>query len=83
MFFKCIKMVLGMLLAHVFDSEVIYDKRKGDWSGAVFPKAWYVCSLGVAMNCESFSEELIGKNSGLGQAVHPLPNFNVNVVSMY
>ena len=43
-------------------------------------EAWGVGLLVVAMFAKSFLEEFVGKDTGLGKAIHAFADFNVDVV---
>ena len=53
--------VLGMLLADVFDPEVVYHESELDGPPLVLPKAGYKFALVVPVFVESSLEELVGK----------------------
>ena len=44
----------------------------------VAPETWSVLALVIAFGREAFFEELVGKDAGLGQAVHPFLDFDID-----
>ena len=68
-----------MLLANVLNPEVVDDEGERDWSPFVRPKSWGGLALGVPVFLESFGQEFLGDDSRLGEAIHALPDFAVDV----
>ena len=71
--------VVDVSFANVLYSKIIYANSEGNWASCVIPKAWYKCVLTVAFCIESLFQQLLGKESRLGESVHSTLDFNVDV----
>ena len=60
-----------------FDAKVVNDETEDDTAPQVPPEARGVLALVVSFFGKALFEELVGKDAGLGEAIHPLADFNV------
>ena len=67
-----------MLLANVFDSEIVDDERELHRAPRVFPETGDARALEVTLVVEALFEKLLGQNAGLGEAVHALSHFDID-----
>ena len=70
--------MLNVLPCRGFDTKVVNDKAKRDVAPHVAPEAGSVLALIVALSVETLFEELVGKNAGLGEAVHAHLDFDID-----
>lgn len=68
-----------MFLAFVLDAEIINNERERNRPRDVFPQAWSVGCFNVTVWTQAFAQQAVGKNAGLGKAIHTLANFHVYV----
>ncbi len=61
-----------MVLSNVLDCKVVHNKAEHDGPEGVTPKAWSVTDLVVSVCGQLFCKWFVGKDAGLGQAVHVL-----------
>jgi hypothetical protein len=66
-------------LVGVLHSKVVNNKGEADWAPIVTPVSW--CDLALPVPClvEALGEEVLSKNAGLREAVHPALHFTENV----
>ncbi len=71
--------MLDIVLVGVLYSKVIDNKGEADWAPIVTPVSW--CDLALPVPClvEVLGEEVLSKNAGLREAVHPALHFTENV----
>jgi hypothetical protein len=67
-----------MFNAKVFDTKVIHDEAKLEWTPFMAPTSWHGRSFGEALSNEVQSEKVIGKDASLGKSVTALANFKVD-----
>ncbi len=60
-----------------FDAEVVDNKTEDDAAPHVPPEARCVLALVVPFFGEALFKELVGEDAGLGEAIHPLLDFDV------
>ena len=60
-----------------FDAEVVDDKTEDDAEPHVPPETRGVLVLVVPFFGEALVKELVGEDAGLGEAIHPLLDFDV------
>ncbi len=70
--------MFDVLTCRGMDPKVVNDKAKFDVAPHVAPEAGSVLALVVALGIEALFEELVGKNAGLGEAVHAHLDFDVD-----
>jgi hypothetical protein len=71
--------VLETVFANIFDTEIIDCKVKPGGPVFVSPEARGMGLLVVAVWGESFLEEFVSKDTGLGESVNLFANFHVDV----
>ncbi len=59
------------------DAKVANNKTEDDVAPYVPPEAWGVLALVVPFLGKALFKELVGKEAGLGEAMHPFSNFDV------
>ena len=64
-----------VLFVAIFDAKVINNKDKRDVACVVLPKPGCVTAFVVAVGSEALAEKVVGKDSGLGKAVHTFSYF--------
>ncbi len=60
-------------------SKVVYNKGEADWAPIVMPVSWCDLTLPVPCLVEALGEEVLSKNAGLREAVHPALHFTENI----
>ena len=60
-----------------FDAEDVDDETEDDAVPHMLPEAEGVLALVVSFFGKALFEELVGKDAGLGEAIHPLTDFDV------
>ena len=78
MFLENTEEVLRMMITNIFDTEVIDDEDELNRAPLVTPDTRSGGSLIVVMFIEAFVEEIVGKFSGLREAVDIFAYFEVN-----
>jgi hypothetical protein len=53
--------VVGMLLAHIFDTEIVDNKQESDWPPFVLPESQSVGAFMITVGGKSFPQEFVGK----------------------
>ena len=71
--------MLGIGLVDIFDTEIINHEGERKGAGGMGPQARRDGYRGIAVRREELDETIIGEASGLGQAVHALSNFDVDM----
>jgi hypothetical protein len=61
-----------------FYPEVVNYEAENDTAPDVTPESWRVLALVVSLFGESLLEELVGDDAGLGEAIHPFSNFDID-----
>ena len=69
-----------MLLADVFDAEVVDDKGEGDGACDVSEETGSVFGGDVALGGEMFLEAMVGKDASLWKAIHAFADFHLDHV---
>jgi hypothetical protein len=71
--------MFDVVLVGVLYSKVVNNKGEADWVPIVMPVSW--CDLALPVPCivEALGEEVLGKNAGLREAVHPALHFTESV----
>jgi hypothetical protein len=59
------------------DAEVIDNKTENNVAKYVLPEAWGVLALVVPFLGKALFKELVGKDAGLREAIHPFSNLDV------
>ena len=59
------------------DAKVVKNKTEDDAAPYLLPEAWGVLALVVYFLAEALFKELVGKDAGLGEAIHPFSNLDV------
>ncbi len=77
-FFKKLQQKVEMFNANVFNTKVIHDEAKLEWTPFVVPKSWRGSSFIEALSKKVQSEKVIGKVASLGKSVTALANFKVD-----
>ncbi len=67
-----------MFNADVFDTKVIQDEAKLEWTPFMAPKSRHGSSFVEALSNEAQSEKVICKDASLGKSVTALANFKVD-----
>jgi hypothetical protein len=69
-----------MKILHVrdFDAKVISNETKGDGLLHVAPQSGRVLALIVPFGGKSDFQQIVCKNAGLGETVHPHPDLDVD-----
>ena len=70
MLFNGVDEMIGVFFADVFHSEIVDNEGERDRSPIVRPQTRCVLALVVSLVVEALLEELLGKDAGLGQAIH-------------
>ena len=70
--------VVQVGIADVLDCEVVNDEGKHDGAPLVSPEAWSGGCFVVVKFGEAFSEEVVCKDAGLGEAIHAASHFEVD-----
>ena len=70
--------VVGIVLAYIFHTKVVNDKAERDVASVVAPETGGSRSWGVTVFSKVGGEANVGNESSLLEAVHALPNLNVN-----
>ena len=70
--------MIGVVLAHMSDAEVINGERKNDFFGGVLPKRGGVRDGGISKPGEMHLDAVIHNAPGLFQACHSLADFHIN-----
>jgi hypothetical protein len=73
-FLECHLEVMKILHVHDFDAKVIDNEAKGDGPPHVAPQSGCVSALIVSLGGESLFQQIVCKNAGLGETVHPHPD---------
>lgn len=68
-----------MVITNVLDAEIIDCEVEPDGSRIMGKEARRVWKLVVSMLGKTFLEELVGKDTGLWEAIHALPDLHVNM----
>ena len=71
--------MINILLVGVLDSKIVDNEGEGEWACIVFPKAGREGHGCVTVGRQMFYKMVIGNASGLGEAVHPFSDFDVDV----
>eukprot|EP00978_Attheya_sp_CCMP212_P040929 scaffold228771_cov51-Attheya_sp.AAC.1 len=72
-----------MLFPDIFNTKVINDETKCDWTGFVSEETGGTRHLDVSGLGEMFAQAFVGKDSGLGQSIHTLLDLDHDVPVMY
>lgn len=72
--------VFSMFAANILDTKVIDNEAESNGSSLVDEEAGSVFGLDVAMLGEVWDELVVGKSSGLWEAIHALANFHIDEV---
>jgi hypothetical protein len=67
-----------MLLANIFDSRVVNNQGKDDWTGMTGPQGGGAFGRSIAVFGKVHLEPLVGSDASLLQARHPLLNLDIN-----
>ena len=78
MLFQCLLQVVHVIHVGHFYSKIVDNKAENNAMPDVAPETWSVLALVIAFGGEVFFEELVGKDAGLGQAVNPFLDFNID-----
>ena len=70
--------MIGVVLADIFDAEVINNERKNDVFGGVFPKRGGECDGGISKLGDMHLEAVICNAPGLFQAWYSFADFHIN-----
>ena len=70
--------MIGVVLAHIFDSEVVNAERKHDVFGGVFPKRGGAHDRGISKLVEIQLKAVIHNAPGLFQAWNSFAGFHIN-----
>jgi len=65
-------------LANILDTKVINNESKHDWFGMVDKETGGVAGLSKTSRGELAHELLVGKEGGLGKAIHSAANLDVD-----
>eukprot|EP00978_Attheya_sp_CCMP212_P021679 scaffold63644_cov46-Attheya_sp.AAC.4 len=76
------KEVLGMFFSDIFDTKTVNNQTECDGSCFMGEETWGALGLVVSRGLEVFDEAGVGKDAGLGQAIHAFSDFNNNVAIM-
>ena len=68
-----------MLLALIFDAEVINSESESDWARHIHPKAGRVGHFKIPKSCKAFLEELVGKDASLWESIRSFINLHVQI----
>jgi hypothetical protein len=71
--------VLRVLLANILYPKIVDNEGEADGMGVVFPETGGCFALAISMLFEAFLEQLLGDDTCLWKAVHPLLYLAVNV----
>jgi hypothetical protein len=63
---------------NILDPKVIINETELDGTPFVAPEAWGGFSFVISFSKKMGSEEIVGKNAGLGKAITALANFEVD-----
>ncbi len=77
-FFKELQQKVEMFNVNVFNTKVIHDEAKLEWTPLMAPKSWRGSSLVEALSNKVQSEKVIGKDASLGKSVTALANSKVD-----
>ena len=69
--------MINVLLAHIFNPEIIDYQREGDRTGKMLPEAQGMFTFVIAMWEETFSEQLVCQYACLGKAPHSSMYFKI------
>jgi len=69
----------SVLPVGIFDSKVINDQGKCNWSCVMVPEARSDGAWCIAMRFQELLELQIGQETSLGEAVHAALDLNINV----
>jgi len=69
---------VGSRLANILDAKVIDNESKHDWFGGVDKETGGVTGLNKTSRGELAHELLVGKEGGLGKAIHSAVNLDVD-----
>ena len=72
--------VFSMFAANILDTEVVNYEAESNGTSFVDKEAGSVFGLDVSMLGEVWDELVIGKASGLWEAIHALANFHIDKV---
>ena len=64
-------------VGHIY-SKIVDNKAEHNAMPDVAPETRSVLALVISFGREAFFEELVGKDAGLGEAVHPFSDFDVD-----
>ncbi len=67
------------MVTNILDAEIIDDEGEGDGACAVTKKTWSIGGGKVAVSNRVFYEAKVGKNAGLGKAIHAFADFGHGV----
>jgi hypothetical protein len=71
--------VLHILLADILCPKIVNDEGEADGTGVVFPETGGCLALTISMLFEAFLEQLLGDDTSVWQAVHPLLYLPVDI----
>jgi hypothetical protein len=78
MLFLCCFQVVHVIHVGNYYSKIIDDKAEHNATPDVVSESRSVLALVISFGGEAFFVELVGEDAGLGQAVHPFPDFDVD-----
>ena len=78
MLFQCLCQVVHVIHVGHFYLKFVNDKAAHNATPDVAPETWSVLALVITFGGEAFFKELVGKDAGLGQAVHPFSDFDID-----
>ena len=64
--------MLRVLLANILNPKVVDNKGEVDGAGVMFPETRGCLALAISMLSKAFFKKLLGNDTSLWQAVHPL-----------
>jgi hypothetical protein len=71
--------MLSMFFSHILYTKIIHDQCELDGASDMSPEALCEFGLTVAMDGQMTRKELVGKDNGLGKALHAFLNFNIHM----
>jgi hypothetical protein len=71
--------MLGMFLANVLEPKIIYHQVKYNGECCMCPQSRGECGLVIPMEGKALDKEMVCKDTTLGQSIHSLPVFHVDV----
>jgi hypothetical protein len=79
--FDCRNEMISILLLLILNAKIVDNQGEREWLSFVFPEARSVFAFVIAVWGKSFLQELIGKDSGLGETPDGLAHLEVDVSS--